>query len=377
MTICNRNRNCPKRHHLRKGFSLIELMVALAISLFMVLGVSYLYLGNKQTYRVEENLARMQESGRLAFEYLSRDIRQAGDFGCVSLSTAYMAGGSAAACNYPPDEKVPTVICTLDGTGCADVGSTQPIYGYESGGPTGVSPLANTDTVLISRAGNPCEGNGALDSAVTIDKDPPGADAANIGVNLSGTALTNCIKQGDILIATDCKNAAIFQACDVTAGGTIVHDTGKNKGCASPAYGNTCKSWGNNYKGGSVLKMVRVAYYVKNDGNGVPTLYRRNMINGTEAALVPNVENFQVSYGEAAAIDDYPTSYKAASSVANWAMVKSVRIDLLVRSPDDNITTDRQKLYFNGASMTSTDKRLRLVMGTTVSIRNRTLLSTK
>ena len=82
-------------------------------------------------------------------------------------------------------------------------------------------------------------------------------------------------------------------------------------------------------------------------------------------------------YAIAPTIDDYPTSYVTASSVTNWNLVKSVRIDLLVRSPDNRITTDVQKVYFNGSTITPTDRHLRLVMGTTVSIRNRTLLSTK
>lgn len=359
------------------GFSLVELLVALAISLFLILGISYIYIGSKNVYRVEENLARMQESGRLAFEYLSRDIRQAGYFGCAALATAYQVGGSAAACDWP-GATVPTTICTLGGTGCATVGASEPIHGYESSGPSGITPLTGTDTLETTSAGNPCEGNGSPLSSVTIDKDPPGGNAANIGVNLSGTDLTNCIKPGDILIATDCKNSVIFQACVVNSSGIIVHDTGNNGGCAG-SYGNTCKNWGNNYKGGSLLKLNRFAYFVKNDTNNsnTPTLFRRNMVTGVEDPLVPYIENFQVMYGVAPTIDDYPTSYVTASSVTNWNLVKSVRIDLLIRSPDDMISTDVQKVYFNGSTITPTDRRLRLVMGTTVSIRNRTLLSTK
>jgi type IV pilus assembly protein PilW len=358
------------------GLSLVELLVSLVISLFLILGISWAYVGSKNVYRTEENLARMQESGRLAFEYLSRDLRQAGNFGCAALATAYQAGGSAAACNWP-SSTVPTTICTLGGTGCANIGASQPIFGYEGKLSDGTTASSNSDSILITLATSPCEGTGSSNGAVTIDKDPPGGNAANIGVNISGTTLTNCVKPGDILIATDCKNSAIFQACQVNTSGIITHDTGNNGGCASPAYGNTCKDWGNNYKGGSILKLIRNAYYVKNNSDNIPTLYRKNMVSNIEYELVPYIEKFQVQYGVASTVDDYPNKYDTANNITDWNLVKSVRIELLVRSPDDSISTDVQKIYFDGATFTSTDKRLRLTMGSTIGIRNRTLLSSK
>ena len=361
------------------GFSLVELLVAMAISLFMILGVSYIYVGSKKTYQVQENLARMQESARLAFEYLSRDVRQGGDFGCASLASAYQAGGSAAACAWP-SATVPTVVCTLGGTGCATVGANEPIHGYENVTATitalGITPLSGTDVLELSRAGNPCEGTSSSVSAITIDKDPPGGNAANIGVNVTGTDLANCVQEGDILIASDCKNSVVFQACEVNSSGIVVHSTGNSGGCASPAWGNTCKDWGNNYKGGSLLKLSRNAYYVKNDANGIPTLYRKNLVTNAEFALVPYIESFQVKYGVAATKTGYPTGYQTASGITDWSLVKSVRIDLLIRSPEGNLTTDIQKIYFNSATVTPTDKNLRLVVGSTIGIRNRTLLST-
>ena len=65
-----------------KGFSLVEIMVALGISLFILAGIGYVYTNSKQTYRVQDQLSRLQENGRLAFEYLTRDIRMAGYWGC-------------------------------------------------------------------------------------------------------------------------------------------------------------------------------------------------------------------------------------------------------------------------------------------------------
>lgn len=50
----------------------------MTIGLFLSAGVIALFLGTKQSYRVNEGMARVQESGRFAIEYLARDVREAG-----------------------------------------------------------------------------------------------------------------------------------------------------------------------------------------------------------------------------------------------------------------------------------------------------------
>jgi type IV pilus assembly protein PilW len=353
------------------GFSLVELMVAMVLSLFLLLGVSYVYTGSKQTYKVQANLARIQESGRLAFEYLSREIRAAGFLGCANpTSFAVAPGGNACP---TPSTTTPTVLCTLGGTGCTDYdfdpGKT--VTGSEAdtaatwdpAPPSGVSPLAGTDVITL-------RSSSATNSSIVHD---PTANNASLKVNtVSG------IDEGDILIATNCKSSVIFQACQVNSS-IVTHSTGNNNGCASPAYGNSCKEWGQTYTGGSLLKLQKSTYYIANDANGVPTLYRRTAA-GVVDALVPNIENLQIKYGVAPTIDDYPDDYYTADQVAaagKWDRVKSVRIELLVRSDEENLVTDKQTIWFNGASFTPSDTRMRLVMVTTVGVRNRMLLSTK
>ncbi len=62
----------------QSGLTLIEIMVALLIGAFLLAGVIQIFIANKQTYRVQENLSRMQENGRFALDYISRYIRTAG-----------------------------------------------------------------------------------------------------------------------------------------------------------------------------------------------------------------------------------------------------------------------------------------------------------
>jgi type II secretory pathway pseudopilin PulG len=65
------------------GISMVEVLVALVISLFLLSGIVQVYLGNKTAYRFTEAVARIQENGRFAIESITQDLRMAGFFGCA------------------------------------------------------------------------------------------------------------------------------------------------------------------------------------------------------------------------------------------------------------------------------------------------------
>ncbi|RFF27319.1 hypothetical protein DZK25_07910 [Wenzhouxiangella sp. 15181] len=60
------------------GFTLIELMVAMVLSLFLLGGVILMYVSTKSTYEDVDRLSRLQENVRFASDYLVRDVRNAG-----------------------------------------------------------------------------------------------------------------------------------------------------------------------------------------------------------------------------------------------------------------------------------------------------------
>lgn len=67
----------PLKHH-QHGMTLIEIMVALVISLFLLAGLLQMFIATRQSARIQENLSRVQENGRFGIEYINRVIRQAG-----------------------------------------------------------------------------------------------------------------------------------------------------------------------------------------------------------------------------------------------------------------------------------------------------------
>lgn len=76
----------------QSGISLIEFMIALLIGLFLLGGILQMFSASQQTYRIQSNLARLQENGRFALDFLAHDIRTAGYWGCMTSSTGDVAG---------------------------------------------------------------------------------------------------------------------------------------------------------------------------------------------------------------------------------------------------------------------------------------------
>ena len=62
----------------RRGFTLVEFLVAIAIGLVVSLVIGQIFVGSRQSFSSQEDLARVQENMRSASQILSRTIRMAG-----------------------------------------------------------------------------------------------------------------------------------------------------------------------------------------------------------------------------------------------------------------------------------------------------------
>lgn len=67
--------------HRQRGMTLIEMMVAMAIGVFLTWGAIEVYVQSKRNYGTSESVARLQENARFALETLEPDIRLAGYWG--------------------------------------------------------------------------------------------------------------------------------------------------------------------------------------------------------------------------------------------------------------------------------------------------------
>ncbi|MET1253541.1 PilW family protein [Aliikangiella maris] len=62
----------------QSGFSVVELMVAGFLGLVLIGGVIQLFISSNQAYRTQDDLATIQEDGRLALMFLKQQIQMAG-----------------------------------------------------------------------------------------------------------------------------------------------------------------------------------------------------------------------------------------------------------------------------------------------------------
>lgn len=351
--------NLNHRNHYHKGqhgLTLIEVMIAITISLILLAGVMQIFTGSRQTYRVQDNMARLQENGRFAIDFLAKDLRMAGYTGCASKSTTInniVAAPNDTAASFPNGGLTGYEYAAL------------PIALTATDTLTTAMVWPGTDIVLIKKASS---------SGVTLTGN---MTVVNANIQVLSAAAAGLFAAGDILFISDCANADIFAATNVSSGSgktTIAHANSTN------TTNNLSKAYGTD---ADVMKMESHVYYIGADAtnNNAPTLYRKRLVGVAMVteALVEGVEDMEILYGEDTdapiAPDGSANRYLAAGTVGlDMNRVVSVRLNLLLRSGEDNLATGTKQTYsFNGNSVTATDYRLRRVFSTTIKVRNKGL----
>lgn len=135
----------------QQGMTLIELMVALAIGAFLMIGAITVFMQSRTTFRVTESVSRLQENARFALEAIEPDIRMAHYWGLTSR-TNVIAGRPPAtasaslgtgACSSNADTRNLTEAVEGDNggysLGCAEFGGAG-------------NAMANADTLVVRRA---------------------------------------------------------------------------------------------------------------------------------------------------------------------------------------------------------------------------------
>lgn len=315
----------------QRGFSLVEAMVAMVISLVLIAGIVQIYLSNKETYRFGEAVSRVQESGRFGLDFLATEIRMADFWGCTAF------GGMSSDLN-------PAGAGYIDFLNAGDGG----LVGTEGG--------ADPDSITIA---------GAFDRGITVQEPYMPTVSASLFISQDSG-----LQDDDIIMVSDCEQGDIFQVTNIQAGtggnsgkNSLVHNTGTSLNLT----GDLSKT----YEGdASVYQMMQRTFFIADNPVGEPALFMSE--NGAAAEeLVDGVEDMQITYGEDTDGDGVPNRFVDADNVGDMASVLAVRISLVVRSPEDGVMDDPQVYVVNGASVTAGDRRLRQVFTSTISIRNR------
>lgn len=369
----------------QRGFSLVEMLIAMLLGLFLIGGVIQVFLASKQTYVTQDALSRVQENGRLAVEFIDRDIRLGGYVGCSRMINYVQGVGRTIALNSDLNVDFSAVADKLLFNFQVPVEGLNNV-GTVAGWSGSIAPVAGTDVLLL-------RGTAFGDSGFSAENVSGGHEITS-GTLVSGAYVdsggnsqtktctaNNALCENDVAIISDCTKSRVFQISNLSSSGTdkalVAHAASGNPG--NKTSNLSLEIFDSNVE---ISRASTVSYFVGVNPAGQNSLYRR-VDDQAASELVEGVEDMQLLYGRDTNGDGVPNTYLTANQISsnnavtnelNWSTVASVRVQLLLVSPTDGVLPNPQSVSFNGATVNSgigADRRMRQVVSSTVGIRSR------
>ncbi len=328
----------------RKGLSLVELMVAVAVSAILLLGISEIFRINKKSYNIQDEVSHMQESGRYAFNLLMQDIRRAGYYG-GNANTDDITGTEGLS--------TPAQNCLTSDTSWARM-LQRNIFGLND---------TNND------AGTGADYTGCIPNTDYLRGDILVTRYAK-GENVTTATMNDAANANRLYVRSSLFVGRLFQGKDqanasnnITETPNATHELAANAYYVGPS-GRNCRF---------------------NDSNGnaipIPTLFRE-VLGSTglpeKEEVASGVENIQFKYGVDSNGDFSVNRYYNANEISNddtvspnWTQVVTVQLWVLVRANCPSSGYTNNKTYVMGdVTYTPNDSFKRQLYSTTVSIRN-------
>lgn len=379
------------RHRRSSGLSLIEIMIALAIGSLLILGLVQVFAASRTAYQLSEGISRSQENARFAMEYLQRDIRMAGHYGCVNDQSHLQNAGALNATHFGPVSSAtmgrdfPVGVRGYDATGTVpdtQLNLAAPAAGWVPALPGAISAL------------NPIPGSDVLELRFLASEGTPVATITNptptttlISVDRWDPLISDGVANPTMFGIADCSYADVFPATAVNPGArTVAVNAVINRYTPQPS-GQTML-----YRAESLVYFLRR----KPAPSGQVALYRARSNNaGTYAAadveeLVEGIENLQFLFGldrEDDLVTQPPTGFidvnvpasdgEFAAGAVAWRRTGLVQVGLLAASPNPSaagapeVANRRRALGVTYVPPAAGDTNYRASYEATVALRNR------
>jgi type IV pilus assembly protein PilW len=347
------------RRSMAAGFSLVELLLALALGLVVVTGIVQLFVGNSQSYAVLNGQARMQENGRFALEFIARAARSAGFFGCAQEPQS-LVRGLTGGWNLIPEVDV-----------------TRPVMGFDGNAGGGWTPALTTLPRSEAVDTNVRFAGMGIDTRVI----QPGTDVLVFrGVRAGGARLAEVLQPtgtpviaapggespiapDDIVVVANCEQAAVVRVTDVDVAGNRAELAlapgavgGLPVGPGEALYRNattvvsptgpipfTLSFIGRAYGEDAIVSPVESNFFFIAPGLGVaddgqpPMALWQKVGTAAPVELVQGIEDLQVLFGiDTTLTDGVPNAnrYVTAGNVPDVAQIVSVRVSVTANSVD-------------------------------------------
>lgn len=322
----------PHARH-QAGMSLIELMIAVAIGLALLAGLSSLYVSTSKARTEFNKTSEQVENGRFALQSITRDIEMAGFYGRASQPLTTSSYVLPDPCAAAPASMGFSTTPAL----------TFPLAVYSPSLPPALPCLATTLPNMRTGA-----------EVLTVSY-----AAGNVTAAPSGTEY--------YLQRSGCETDPVSMVYSKTASAFTLH----NKAAVA---GGACST----STTAELRKYVERSYYVATcdvcSGAGAdttPTLKMAEFVNGAiqVSSLVTGIEDVHYSYGVDLDNNGSPDCYAdnpsdtsavpaacaaaaaaasyawTASATANWANVTAVRVNLLARNLEQTASWTDTRTY--------------------------------
>lgn len=392
----------------QRGVSLIELMVAITIAMLVTLGLIQIFGASRASSQMQEGLSRVQENGRFITQQMQRQFRMVGYSGCAADSE-----------RVKNDTSVNHMLNASTGLVASEYRFQRPVEGFTVGTSTTPSELTdeaadlvgNNDALVLRTVGEQgipvfsrrLNGN---DLWVTIPAVVQAPDVIAAGNVPAIYALENCVRadffeasiNSSQLTAYGLGGLNVYNPTDggpwsALAAGKSLLDTLVATGTIT---GVAAAPRELDYE---LHRAEYAAFYIKNNAEGVPSLYVRRFERtgdptslGAAEELVSGVDGMQLRFGfdDSAEIDGTVDEFLTAEGVigaatteaeedARWRRVLSIRVALLLRSEQragvsgtESDGSTARTFDLLGVTVTPpNDGRMRQVYETTIAVRNR------
>ena len=341
---------------MRRGFSLIELMFAVAIGLFVVGALYALFNGQMKSLVYQDLQAEMHQNARMSLDILSRTLRNGGLGTSSTTVGVFGAGGD-------PDQPLPA------------------LTHYNNTGPNGSDALTIVTmepALVISTWGDspPACGTTALEFSTSVARN---------------TARLPQYRSNDLVMCYDYAAIGGFRSWlwRVTTDGDAT--TGQLSVAPNSGYTDFVSDCGptDNLPLISVCSRAEVAtfYIDADDTDGMGPGSSRHPVlmmdldfdspSANDVPIVDNVEDLQVSWclddGDPSTDVSCDASWQTTLNAAQVSLVYMARITVVVRSSREDLRElypgERPTIEDNVTTGTS-DHYLRTVLSTDVTVRN-------
>ena len=325
------------------GYSLLELLIAMSLGVFVIGTTLHFFDTTRKTQRVQNDVSEVRENVKFALDIIKEDVQLAGFYGCA---TRWADSSLINTLNNPTDFRWNFSQAIFGSEYSYSVNSTP----AKTWSPTLDNTITNSnifqgDTLTIRHAGR--QEFGVVSHSTSTD-------SIRIKAN-------NRLKQYDYILVTDCEHSSIIQKTNTDNTQAISHSV---QGLDSKFAGNASVDLGKRFSNKSkVMKVLSITYFIAKPDGKTPALYRKESSRNAEEILT-GIVDMQVEYGidtdANGTVDEYQTA-DVVNDNNNWANVLAVKLSLTAQGFDDS-SSDAS--FSNGQDM-------RYEISTTVNLRNR------